>query len=64
MAKLSVEHIEEIYGITSREIRNALADGQVKGERNHGTWYVEEVSLKEAIASGLLKDRKGAMQLS
>jgi|GEM_PF-2094910 hypothetical protein len=60
MAKLSVAEIEEIYGITSREIRNALAEGHVTGERNHGNWTVSESSLHEAIEKGLLKDRKRA----
>lgn len=64
MAKLSVEEIEETYGITSREIRNALAEGQLTGERNHGTWFVMEKSLLEAIEQGLLKHRKKAAQTS
>lgn len=64
MAKLSVEEIEETYGITSREIRNALAEGQLTGERNHGTWFVTEKSLHEAIDQGLLKHRKKAAQTS
>ncbi len=62
MAKLSVEDIEEQYGITSREIRNALAEGQLTGERNHGTWFVTEKSLQEAIDQGILKHRKKAAQ--
>lgn len=60
MAKLSVEEIEENYGITSREIRNALAEGQITGERNHGSWFITEKSLLHAIDQGLLKHRKKA----
>lgn len=60
MAKLSVTDIETAYGITSREVRNLIHDGRLVGERNHGTWFVEEKSLRAAIESGLLKDRKNA----
>lgn len=60
MPKLSVEEIEERYGITSREVRNALADGHLEGERNHGVWMVTTSSLMGALEKGLLKDRKKA----
>lgn len=60
MPKLSVEEIEARYGITSREVRNALADGHVDGERNHGVWTVSHASLVAAIERGILKDRKKA----
>lgn len=60
MPKLAVDQIEETYGITSREVRNAIQDGFLEGERNHGVWVVEERSLQEAIAAGKLKNRKQA----
>lgn len=61
MSKLSVEAIEAHYGITSREIRNAIADGHLEGERNHGSWLVSERSLQNAIHQGILKNRKQAV---
>lgn len=64
MPKRTVEEIEEIYGIHSREIRNALADGHIKGERNHGVWTVSERSVLAAIDKGILKNRKAASQPS
>lgn len=62
MAKLSVEQVEATYGITSREVRNAIADGQLAGERVNGKWMVDSRSLHQAIEAGLLKDRKNAMR--
>ncbi|MNL75448.1 hypothetical protein D3C87_2012560 [compost metagenome] len=61
MAKLSVEAIEATYGITSREIRNAISDGHLEAERNHGSWLVSEKSLEAAISQGVLKNRKQAV---
>jgi hypothetical protein len=60
MAKLSFDEIEGRYGITSREMRNAIQDGHLQGERNHGAWLVTETSLRQAIDQGILKNRKGA----
>ncbi len=62
MPKLTVMDIEETYGITSREVRNLMHDGQLNGERNHGVWYIDEASLFSAIEKGLLKDRKKALR--
>lgn len=62
MPKRTVEEIEETYGIHSREIRNALADGHISGERNHGVWSVSERSVMAAIDKGILKNRKQASQ--
>lgn len=62
MPKRTVEEIEEIYGIHSREIRNALADGHISGERNHGVWSVSERSVMAAIDKGILKNRKQTSQ--
>jgi hypothetical protein len=62
MAKISVEQVEATYGITSREVRNAIADGHLAGERVHGKWVVDSQSLHKAIEAGVLKDRKNAMQ--
>lgn len=62
MAKISVEQIEATYGITSREVRNAITDGHLVGERIHGKWMVERQSLHKAIEAGVLKDRKNAMK--
>lgn len=62
MPKLTVTDIEETYGITSREVRNLIHDGQLNGERNHGVWYIDETSLFQAIEQGLLKDRKKALR--
>jgi hypothetical protein len=60
MAKLSFDEVEDRYGITSREMRNAVQEGHLQGERSHGTWLVTETSLRQAIDSGVLKNRKGA----
>ena len=60
MPKRTVEEIEEIFGIHSREIRNALADGHITGERNHGVWTISEKSILAAIEKGILKNRKQA----
>lgn len=64
MAKLSVEEIEARYGITSREVRNAVAEGHLTGERNHGAWQINEHSLEKALQQGVLKDRKKAVTAS
>lgn len=61
MSKLSVEAIEANYGITSREIRNAISEGHLEGERNHGSWLISEKSLEGAINQGFLKNRKQAV---
>ncbi len=62
MAKISVEQVEATFGITSREVRNAIADGHLAGERVNGKWMVENHSLLKAIEVGLLKDRKNAVK--
>jgi hypothetical protein len=62
MAKISVEQVEATFGITSREVRNAIADGHLAGERVNGRWMVDNQSLQKAIEAGHLKDRKNAMK--